>query len=92
VKLWRRRQALRFPSFCLELAVIRALNRQITKSLNHQINQVLHFLATDFPTARLLDPANSNNVVSDLLTPEEKHRIAGLAEMSLQAPSWPHIL
>ncbi len=39
--------------------------------------------------ARLLDPANSNNVVSDLLTPEEKFRIAGAAQMSLRAPPGP---
>ncbi len=44
---------------------------------------LLHFLATDFPTTRLLDPANSNNVVSDLLTEVEKLRIARTASFSL---------
>jgi len=78
LKIWRRRHALRFPSFLMELATIRAEPRNF--------RDVLHFLATRFPTARLLDPGNSNNVVSDLLTAVERLRIARRAEMSLGVP------
>ena len=78
LKIWRRRHALRFPSFLMELATIRARPKDF--------RALLHFLATDFPTTRLLDPANSNNVVSDLLTEIERLRIARRAEMSLGAP------
>jgi hypothetical protein len=78
LKIWRRRHALRFPSFLMELATIHARPRDF--------RALLHFLATDFPTTRLLDPANSDNVVSDLLTEVEKLRIARRAEMSLGAP------
>jgi len=78
LKIWRRRHALRFPSFLMELAVIHALkpNRPIAQ----QFTSLLRFLATDFPTTRLLDPANSNNVVSDLLTDVERLHIARTAE------------
>jgi predicted nucleotidyltransferase len=48
-----------------------------------RLKEVLNYLATGFPTARLLDPANSNNIVSGLLTPAEKLRIATAAQMSL---------
>ncbi len=75
LKIWRRRHALRFPSFLMELATIHARPKDF--------RALLHFLATDFPTTRLLDPANSNNVVSDLLTEVEKLRIARRAAMSL---------
>jgi len=77
LKIWRRRHALRFPSFLMELATIHALkpNRPIEK----QFTSLLRFLATDFLTTRLLDPANSNNVVSDLITDFEKLRIARTA-------------
>ena len=92
LKIWRRRHALRFPSFYLELAVLRALSTSPPLSLAASFLHLLRFLAGVFPDARLLDPANSNNVVSDLLTPEEKFRIAGAAQMSLRAPSWPEIL
>jgi hypothetical protein len=75
LKIWRRRHALRFPSFLMELATIHARPKDFPA--------LLHFLATDFPTTRLLDPANSNNVVSDLLTDVEKLRIARRAAISL---------
>jgi hypothetical protein len=78
LKIWRRRHALRFPSFLMELATIHARPKDF--------RALLHFLATDFPTTRLLDPANSENVVSDLLTEVEKLRIARRAEISLGAP------
>jgi len=73
LKIWRRRHALRFPSFLMELAAIHARPKDF--------RALLHFLATDFPTTRLLDPANSNNVVSDLLTEVEKLRISRTAGM-----------
>jgi hypothetical protein len=75
LKIWRRRHALRFPSFLMELATIHARPKDFPA--------LLHFLATDFPTTRLLDPANSNNIVSDLLTDIEKLRIARRAAISL---------
>jgi len=78
LKIWRRRHALRFPSFLMELAVIHALKPN--RPIEEQFTSLLRFLATDFPTTRLLDPANSNNVVSDLLTDIEKLRIARTAE------------
>jgi hypothetical protein len=78
LKIWRRRHALRFPSFLMELATIHARPKDF--------RALLHFLATDFPTTRLLDPANSDNVVSDLLTEVEKLHIARRAAISLGIP------
>ena len=75
LKIWRRRHALRFPSFLMELATIHARPKDF--------RALLHFLATDFPTTRFLDHANSNNAVSDLLTELEKLRIARRAAISL---------
>ena len=79
LKIWRRRHALRFPSFLMELATIHAHPRDF--------RALLHFMATDFPTTRFLDPANSENVVSDLLAEVEKLRIVRRAEMSLGLPA-----
>ena len=61
----------------MELAVIHALKP--SRPIEEQFTSLLRFLATGFPTTRLLDPANSNNVVSDLLTDVEKLRIARTA-------------
>jgi hypothetical protein len=79
LKIWRRRHALRFPSFLMELATIHARPKNF--------RALLHFLATDFPTTRLLDPANSDNVVSDLLTEVEKLHISRRAAISLGHPA-----
>ncbi len=90
LKIWRKRNALRFPSFLLELTVIRAINP--SQSISNAFINLLTYLAADFTTASLPDPSNSNNIVSDLLTQEEKHRIAATAEISLRAASWPEII
>ena len=44
LKIWRRRHALRFPSFLMELATIHARPKDFPA--------LLHFLATDFSTTR----------------------------------------
>ena len=90
LKLWTRRHTLKFPSFLQELVTIRAItpNRPIAESFL----RLLEFIASSFPNVRLEDPANSNNVVSDLLTPDEKFRIAIAAERSLSAHAWPDLV
>jgi hypothetical protein len=89
-----RRQALRFPSFLLELLVIHALGcaQRANGGISERLLKLLRFLATEFPRVRLLDPANSNNAITDVLTLEEKHRIAAAAALSLRAACWTEIL
>ena len=90
LKIWTRKHQLRFPAFVQELSVIRALSPG--NPISESFQALLQFLATDFATARLIDPANSNNIVSDLLSPHEKDRIAQTAEGALTAKTWPEIL
>jgi len=52
LKIWRRRHALRFPSFLMELATIHAHPRDF--------RALLHFMATDFPGL-----ANSTKIFSN---------------------------
>jgi hypothetical protein len=92
LKIWRRRHALRFPSFYLELAVIHALSHSDPLSPSAAFLHLLHFLSSDFPSTTLTDPANSSNLLSDLLSPPEKLAIAQTARASLSSPTWPQIL
>ena len=92
LKLWRRQRGLRFPSFLMELAAIRALTSCRAGSVSERFLSLLEFLATDFEQARLIDPANSNNIVSDALSPDEALKIASAAATSLKAASWPDII
>lgn len=93
IKLWRDQKRLDFPSFYLELAVIRALGYPMYKgALADNVWRIFQFLASDFPNARLQDPANTNNVISDDLTAAERRTIKLAAERALQAKDWGEIV
>ena len=89
VKLWRDQKRLDFPSFYLELAVIRALAPGLYKTgLAADVWKVFQFLAGDFVSARIQDPANTNNTISDDLTAAEREQIKAAALRALQARDW----
>ena len=103
VKLWRNQIGLDFPSFYLELSVIRALaakplpglvsyNPQPT--LAQRVLAVFDYLAESFPGARVADPANTNNIISDDLTAQEKAKVSAAAKAARQAArsSWEDVV
>lgn len=92
LKLWRNQRGLDFPSFYLELAVIEALRRNVDSGLHSRVWAVLEYLAENFAGARLVDPANTNNIISDDLTGTEKGAIRTAAARSLQAKTWGEIV
>jgi hypothetical protein len=83
IKIWRHVNKLEFPSFYLELTVLQALRNRISQGSTKDTLAVLRFLATDFPAQRIVDPANSNNIISDDLTNAEKATIAAAAKRAL---------
>lgn len=91
-KIWRNVHKLDFPSFCLELAVIEALRGRSTNRLPANFQTVLEYLAASFPQARLVDPANSNNVVSEEMTGNEKQSIAACAREGVAASAWQQVI
>ena len=78
IKLWRNQKALDFPSFYLEVTVINAL-AYARGSLSDNVWKVFQYLRDDFANARVLDPANTNNVISDDLTATERARVKAAA-------------
>lgn len=92
LKIWRERQRLQLSSFYLELTVIASLKAHFSngprsaasgEGLAGNVRRVLHYLADDFIRARVTDPANSSNVVSDDYGAEEKRVIATAARKTL---------
>lgn len=87
MKLWRNQKNLDFPSFYLELAVIEALRGYSLVSASGDfpgnIIRVLNYLKDNLKTARIVDPANTNNVISDDLSQSEKALIAQAASTAL---------
>jgi hypothetical protein len=92
MKVWREGQRLDFPSFYLELSVIEALKRKRAGGLAENVREAMRYLAEDFPRARVVDPANSNNVISDDLGAEEKGVIARAASKALMVSRWENVL
>jgi hypothetical protein len=88
MKIWRNNKNLDFPSFYLELSVIEALKYAPLLSnggnLSDNIIKVLRYLETNFSTAKIVDPANSNNIISADMTQQSKNAIANTAARSLK--------
>jgi hypothetical protein len=91
-KLWRTQKGLEFPSFYLELAVIRALDRAFLTPLADNMRTIFAYLRDNILTARFVDPANTNNIISDDLTVAEKQAIRSAAIAALAASYWRDIV
>lgn len=83
-KIWRNLHGLEFPSVLLEMAVVNALFLRRTDTLVDNMRRVLIYLRDSFPTRRIIDPGNTNNILSDELTIAEKQSIASAARRTYQ--------
>jgi hypothetical protein len=80
VKLWRDQKGFDFPSFYLELTVINSLAGQSFGTLSSNIWKVFEYLRDRFCVARIIDPANTNNIISDDLSVAERARVKAAAD------------
>ena len=92
MKIWRELNELDFPSFYLELTVIEALKGKKIVSLEKNIMTIFEYLRERFIYARIVDPANSQNIISDDLTDSEKQKIIETALISYNEPYWNNII
>jgi hypothetical protein len=88
LKRWRTLAGLDFPSFILELAVLQALHGRRLGDLANNVSAALEWLRDNMRTARLVDPANTNNVVTDDLTATERAAIATAAGFARAQPNY----
>ncbi|MBA3633864.1 MAG: nucleotidyltransferase domain-containing protein [Acidobacteria bacterium] len=91
IKIWRNLNNLEFPSFYLELTVINALYGK-RRNIAENVLAALNYIAKYFPNLRVIDPANTNNVISNDLSSEEKSYIAQVAKASASQSSWGSII
>jgi len=91
LKLWRDQKQLDFPSFYLELAMINALSGA-RGTLSQNVWTALEYLRDKFSNARVVDPANTNNIISDDLSAAGKAAIAAAAGQARNAPNWNQIV
>lgn len=92
VKIWRYLNSLDFPSLYLELFVIDALTGRSKTNLAQNVLHALRSIGISLSTVKIVDPANTNNVLSDDLTKIEKDRIASVARQSTSQPNWGQVI
>ncbi len=83
LKLWKIRHNSDFPSFILEQLIIRALKDNLDLPLNDSLIEVLKFISENLETIRLIDPANTNNILTDSLSAYDKDVFSKFAKWSL---------
>ncbi len=80
-KIWSHRNNIQIKTFVLELFVVRALSGSRSEDdLKRSFLKVLEMLKDEFKTIQLVDPANTNNIVSQLVSSSEKAIVAQAAE------------
>lgn len=92
VKIWRLLHGLDFPSLYLELFTIQSLSGRSQWTLAENVTHALRTIGTSLASSRIEDPSNTNNVLSDELTRQEKERIASLASQSARQQYWKDII
>ncbi len=91
LKAWRDQKKLDFPSFYLELTTIEALSGA-RGTLSQNVWRAFEYLRDKFSNARVVDPANTNNIISDDLSAAERGKVKAAAEQALKAANWNQIV
>ena len=97
LKIWRELNRLDFPSIYLEYLTIRILSGKSkdASKLADNFWFILQALSKDISNplnSRIVDPANSTNILSDLLTATEKKAIISKAKSSIGQQYWSDIV
>ncbi|MGV3698277.1 hypothetical protein [Flavobacterium sp.] len=77
LKVWKTENSLKIKSIHLEwLAKKFFEEKSISNNIEKALSDVVYFIATNIEYIRIVDPANSNNIISNTLTSEEKSNIS----------------
>jgi hypothetical protein len=93
MKLWRIRRNVPFKkSLALELITIHGCKGLRTDDLEKQMVSTLTHVRDNILAARIVDPANSNNIISDEISSLDRQQIRAAADMALKAQYWNQVL
>jgi hypothetical protein len=93
MKLWRERQRVPYKkSLLLEVMTISGCSGTRFDDLSAQVWAALHYVRDNIRTCNVLDPANSNNSLSDDLTGADREGIYKAAYAATQARDWSQIV
>ena len=92
MKLWRKRKGVPLrKSLALELLTIDGCSGQQSGDLAKQIWATFEYLRDNILTVRLLDPANTNNIISDQISAPDKQAIKQAAQRAIASKTWEEI-
>lgn len=91
-KIWRDNHDLDFPSFCVEMAVIKSLYGKKVGDIANNFSACLVYFRDNLMRASLYDPANTNNDVMDDMDANQKLIVSSAAKASLNKKNWNDII
>lgn len=91
IKMWRNCHGLELPSIYIEILSTEVFKSQ-RSDLESNTLKLLEVLRDTIQNRRIIDPANSNNIISDTLTDTEKQAIAEAAKNSSNQNNWKSII
>jgi len=92
LKIWSRLHGLDFPSFLLEMTVLVALKKKPVLAIDKKFLFVLKYIIEEFEHVKIYDPANTNNVVSDSISNDQKRLIIQGAMTAYETKYWENIV
>jgi hypothetical protein len=98
MKIWREINHIDFPSIYLEYLLISIILLNKSSDITDLAKNFIHILkelAKDNANplfARVVDPANTSNILSDLLSQTEKVKIINQAKVSIKETQWGKII
>lgn len=91
-KIWKDCHNLKFPSIYIELVVIQALKYKNKGQLAKNFMTILEYLRDSFAGTKYTDPANTNNIISDMIYKYQQEEIQKAAKSSLNEQYWEQII
>ena len=93
MKLWRTKRGVPLKkSLALELITIEGCKGLRTDDLEKQMGSALTYVRDNIMTVRIIDPANTNNIISDEIPASDRLQIRAAADSSLKAQYWSQVL
>jgi len=74
------------------LTVLEALKRKPFFEIEKNFLTVLKYIIEQFSFVKIYDPANTNNIVSDTITNDQKLQIIQMARSSYESDCWEKIV
>jgi len=91
IKLWKKRKNVPIKTFILESCIIEGCKGFDRSKLESQLLAAYYFLLNKIQNVKIEDPSNSNNIISDDLSKEQKNRVRNLASQAIEAPNWEQV-